>query len=109
MLAGLAHGQTLPEVVRYSLENYPQVQASLAKALAADAEIDKARSAHMPQLSLTASSNHYASGQRPASLNSTSVSPTAKVNLWSGGRIEADADRARPESCSAPDQPGDTG
>lgn len=101
MLAGLAHGQTLPEVVRYSLENYPQVQASLAKALAADAEIDKARSAHMPQLSLTASSNHYASGQRPASLNSTSVSPTAKVNLWSGGRIEADADRARALSRAA--------
>ena len=104
ILAGLttvAQGQTLPEVVRYSLENYPQVQAALAKALAADAEIDKARSAHMPQLSLTASSNSYLNGQIPASLGRTSLSPTAKINLWSGGRIEADADRARALSRSA--------
>ena len=100
-LASIAHGQTLPEVVRHSLEHYPQIQASLAKALAADAEISKASSAHMPQLSLTASSNHYGSGKTPASLGSTSLSPTAKVNLWSGGRIEADTDRARALSRAA--------
>lgn len=100
-LASVAQGQTLPEVVRYSLQNYPQVQASLAKALAADADIDKASSAHMPQLSLTASSNYYGSGKTPAALGSTSLSPTAKINLWSGGRIEADTDRARALSRAA--------
>ena len=100
-LAAAAHGQTLPEVVRYSLEHYPQVLAAQAKALAADADIDKARSAHMPQVSLTASSNHYGSGSVPASVGATSLSPTARVNLWSGGRIEADADRARAQSRSS--------
>ena len=100
-MATVAQGQTLPEVVRYSLAHYPQVQAALAKALAADADIDKARSAHMPQLSLTASSNHYGSGKTPASLGSSSLSPTAKINLWSGGRIEADTERARAQSRSA--------
>ncbi len=96
-----AIGQTLPEVVRYSLEHYPQIQAAQAKALVADAEIDKARSGHMPQLSLTASSNHFTNGKVPSSMGSSSLSPTARVNLWSGGRIEADTDRARAQSLSA--------
>jgi adhesin transport system outer membrane protein len=43
---------------------------------------------------VTAASNHYASGTIPSSVGRTSLSPTAKLNLWSGGKIEAEATRA---------------
>ncbi len=94
---GLVSGvgaQTLPQVVDRALQAYPSIQSANAKALATRADIDKARSAHQPQIGLTASSNHYASGSVPASVGRTSLSPTAKLNLWSGGRIEAEATRA---------------
>jgi adhesin transport system outer membrane protein len=89
-----AQAQTLPQVVERALQMYPSIQSANAKALASRADIDKARSAHQPQVGLTASSNHYASGSVPAAMGRTSLSPTAKLNLWSGGRIEAEATRA---------------
>lgn len=86
--------QTLPQVVERALQSYPSIQSAQAKALAARADIDKARSAHQPQIGVTAASNHYASGTVPTAVGKTSLSPTAKLNLWSGGKIEAEATRA---------------
>lgn len=86
--------QTLTEVVQQALTSYPALASAQAKAEAARADIARARSAHYPQLSVGASANSYASGSMPNALGATTVSPTAKVNLWSGGRIEADAQRA---------------
>ncbi len=86
--------QTLPQVVERALQSYPSIQAAQAKALAARTDIDKARSAHHPQIGLTAASNHFASGNIPAAMGRSSLSPTAKLNLWSGGKIEAEATRA---------------
>jgi adhesin transport system outer membrane protein len=91
--AGL-QAQTLPQVVERALQAYPSIQSANAKAQATRADIDKARSAHQPQIGVTAASNQYASGSIPSSVGRTSVSPTAKLNLWSGGRIEAEATRA---------------
>ena len=91
--AGL-QAQTLSEVVQHALASYPAQASALAKAQAARADIARARSAHYPQLSVGASANSYASGSVPASVGRTTVSPSAKVNLWSGGRIEADAQRS---------------
>lgn len=91
--AGL-QAQTLSEVVQHALASYPAQVSALAKAQAARADIARARSAHYPQLSVGASANSYASGSVPASVGRTTVSPSAKVNLWSGGRIEADAQRS---------------
>jgi len=101
-LAGLAcalaccsvQAQTLTEVVQQALTSYPALASAQAKAEAARADIARARSAHYPQLSVGASANSYASGSTPNALGNTSFSPTAKVNLWSGGRIEADAQRS---------------
>lgn len=101
-LAGLAcalacssvQAQTLTEVVQQALASYPALASVQAKAEAARADIARARSAHYPQLSVGASANSYASGSTPNALGNTTFSPTAKVNLWSGGRIEADAQRA---------------
>lgn len=86
--------QTLPQVVERALQAYPSIQSANAKAQAARTEIDKARSAHQPQIGMTVASNHYASGTTPSSVGRSSLSPTAKVNLWSGGKIEAEATRA---------------
>lgn len=88
------HAQTLPQVVERALQAYPSIQSANAKAQASRADIDKARSAHQPQIGVTASGNQYASGSVPNSIGRTNVSPTAKLNLWSGGRIEAEANRA---------------
>jgi outer membrane protein TolC len=82
--------QTLPQVVERALQAYPSIQSANAKAQATRADIDKARSAHQPQIGVTAAGNQYASGSIPSSVGRTSVSPTAKLNLWSGGRIEAE-------------------
>lgn len=86
--------QTLPQVVDRALQIYPSIQSANAKAQAARTDIDKARSAHQPQIGVTAATNHYASGTIPAAIGRTSLSPTAKLNLWSGGKIEAEATRA---------------
>lgn len=88
------NAQTLPQVVERALQAYPSIQSANAKAQASRADIDKARSAHQPQIGIAASANQYASGSVPSSLGRTNVSPTAKLNLWSGGRIEAEASRA---------------
>jgi adhesin transport system outer membrane protein len=89
-----ATAQSLSQVVNRALQAYPSIQSANAKAQAARTDIDKARSAHQPQVGVTAASNHYASGTTPSSIGRTNLSPSAKVNLWSGGKIEAEATRA---------------
>lgn len=89
-----AQAQSLSAVVQQALAQYPAIAVARAKADAARAEIGRARSQHYPQISVGAGLNSYASGQTPSSVGRTSYSPTAKVNLWSGGRIEAEAERA---------------
>lgn len=89
-----AQSQTLTDVVQQAMSSYPSLASALAKAQAARADIARARSAHYPQISVGASANSYASGSVPASVGSTTFSPTARLNLWSGGRIEADAQRS---------------
>ena len=86
--------QSLSEVVQHAMASYPSLAAALAKAQAARADIARARSAHYPQISVGASANSYASGTVPASMGTSTFSPSAKLNLWSGGRIEADAQRS---------------
>ena len=98
LVCGLAlwdvQAQSLTEVVQQALASYPALAATQARTDAARADIDRARSAHYPQISLGAGVNSYASGSMPASLGHTSLSPSARLNLWSGGRVEADAERS---------------
>lgn len=86
--------QTLPQVVERALQVYPSIQTANAKAQAAQSDIARARSAHQPQIGVTAYGNQYGSGSIPSSLGRSTISPTAKLNLWSGGKIEAEAQRA---------------
>ena len=87
--------QSLTDVVRLALSQYPSLATAQARTDAARADIARARSAHYPQISVGAGLNSYASGSMPSSLGRSSFSPSARINLWSGGRIEADAERAQ--------------
>ena len=86
--------QTLPQVVDRALQLYPSIQSANAKAQASRADIARARSAHQPQIGFTLTGNQYSSGSIPSSVGRSVLSPTAKLNLWSGGKIEAEANRA---------------
>jgi adhesin transport system outer membrane protein len=88
------HAQSFSEVVQRALAAYPSVQAAKAKTEAARAEIDRARAAHYPQISYGYSRNSYASGALPSTVEANTRSPSLRLNLWSGGRIEAEAHRA---------------
>lgn len=97
LLASVAvsvQAQTLVEVVNQALQTYPAVLSAAAKTSASRSDIARARSAHYPQLGMTATANAFASGAYPSGTSRSSLSPTAKVNLWSGGKIEAEAQRA---------------
>ena len=94
LLPAALHAQSLSQVVNQALQTYPAVLSASARSAAARTDITRARSAHYPQIGVTASANSYASGTLPTGAERTSLSPTARVNLWSGGRIEAEAQRA---------------
>lgn len=90
------HAQSLTDVVQNALTIYPSLIAAKAKTDASRSDIERARAAHLPQISTGLARNAYSSGILPAqsSIKSNSASPSARLNLWSGGRIEADARRA---------------
>lgn len=88
------HAQTLTEVVQNALANYPTLQAARAKTEAARSDIDRARAAHYPQISYGFTRSHYNNTALPASTKQNMNSPSVKLNLWAGGRIEADAERS---------------
>ncbi len=91
---GNAQAQSLTEVVQNALANYPALQAARAKTEAARSDIDRARAAHYPQISYGFKRSHYNNTALPASTKQNMNSPSVKVNLWAGGRIEADAERS---------------
>jgi TolC family type I secretion outer membrane protein len=93
-LSASIHAQTLPEVVNQALQTYPTVMSASFKAAATRTDITRARSAHFPQLGLTATTTAFSSGTVPNGTERSSISPTARINLWSGGKIEAEAERA---------------
>lgn len=98
LMASLApavlQAQTLPQVVNQALQTYPAVLSASARSAAARTDITRARSAHYPQIGVSATANAFSSGSLPVGTERTSISPTARINLWSGGKIEAEAQRA---------------
>ena len=94
-MANVAQAQSLTDVVRYALTFYPAIVSANAKTDAQRADIDRARALHMPQVSYGYTRSKYAHNDLPASIQTNMHTPSVRLNLWSGGRIEADADRAR--------------
>ena len=93
-MAVSAQAQSLSEVVQNALVMYPSLKSAKSKSQAQRADIGRARSAHFPQLSYAYSRNDYANTTLPASMQANTRSPSVRLNLWSGGRIEADARHA---------------
>jgi len=95
------HAQSLSEVVNQALQNYPSILSAKARTDASKTEIERVRSAHFPQVGLSASSNFFSSGVTPEGVTQSLISPSLRLNLWSGGRIEAEAKRAEALSYAA--------
>ena len=91
---GSVQAQTLTEVVQNALANYPALQAARAKTEAARSDIERARAAHYPQIAYGFTRSKYSNTELPASTKQNMNTPSVKLNLWAGGRIEADAERA---------------
>lgn len=96
VLGAGAQAQSFTDVVQNALTIYPSLISAKAKTDAARSDIERARAAHYPQASMGLARNSYGSGKLPAtsSVKSNASTPSARLNLWSGGRIEADARRA---------------
>lgn len=93
-LSAHAQAQSFTDVVQNALTIYPSMLAAKAKTEAQRSDIDRARAAHMPQISYGFARSKYNNSDLPASIKQNASTPTARLNLWSGGRIEADAERA---------------
>ena len=95
MALGLpVQAQSLTDVVQSALVIYPSLQSAQAKTQAQRADIDRARAAHYPQLAYGYTRSEYANATMPQTLKANTNSPSVRLNLWSGGRIEADARHA---------------
>lgn len=93
-MANTARAQSLTDVVRSAVIFYPAVISANAKTDVQRAEIDRARALHMPQISYGYTRSKYANTNLPTSIHTNTRAPSVRFNLWSGGRIEADVDRA---------------
>ncbi|BDU51789.1 TolC family protein [Limnohabitans sp. INBF002] len=101
ILGGPVKAQSFTEVIQNALAIYPSMLSARAKTEAQRSDIDRARAAHMPQINYGYTRSKYANSDLPASLHSNMRSPSVRFNLWSGGRIEADAERAEALSYSS--------
>jgi adhesin transport system outer membrane protein len=95
LMVSQSYAQSFNEVVKSALLMYPSITASKAKTEAALADVDRARAAHYPQINYGLARNSYANGELPSTIEANAKSPSIKLNLWSGGRIEADARRSQ--------------
>jgi adhesin transport system outer membrane protein len=94
--------QSLDEAVRSAMVQYPTVIAAQARLLASQSDITRAQGQHYPQLSWQGTSNNYsgvnnnggtvASGVFPD--NTWIQSPNVTLNIWAGGKIQADVERS---------------
>lgn len=91
-LPGTGTAQSLQQAVQKALNDYPSVSAARFQEEASRADVGRARSAHWPQLSWSARyASHLAAGMQDRWFQT----PELRLNLWSGGRISADVERAQ--------------
>jgi adhesin transport system outer membrane protein len=100
-ISGGVQAQSLNDVVRKAIVNYPSVAAAKSKVEVNRADIDRARAAHYPQLTYGYSRNQYATSGGISNVDENTRTPSFKINLWSGGRIEAEAQRAEAQTRSS--------
>lgn len=91
LLAQACPAQSLHEMVLTALTHYPSMASARYKTESAKADIGRARGAHWPQLSWSGTYNDYRSSLLADRWLQT---PVLNLNLWSGGRIQSDVERA---------------
>ena len=87
--------QSLRELVEHAWLNHPTVLAAQSRTQASEADIQRATSAHYPQIDYSLTRSNQANNNLPLGVEQTGRVPTARLNLWSGGRIQADVNRSR--------------
>lgn len=87
-----SQAQSLQETVLMALAHYPSIASSQYKTQSSRADITRARGAHWPQLAWSGTYNDYSSSALPDRWIQT---PVLSLNLWSGGRIQSDVERAQ--------------
>ncbi len=92
VLPAAGAAQSLQQAVQKALTDYPTVSAARFQSEAARADVGRAQSAHWPQLGWSA---RYASHLVAGMQNRWFQTPELRLNLWSGGRIRADVERAQ--------------
>jgi len=89
-----AQAQTLADVVRYAVNNYPSIAQAEANAAAADADLAKARAAYWPTIGIEAyGQNDYKRYTNDYTRPLMGIGPVARVPIYTFGRIEAEIDR----------------
>ena len=90
LVATSAGAQSLDDAIRHAIGAYPSIRAASANLESATAEIDRAKGALMPTLSLNASANHIENSPQSQSRVATPwVTWSAPIN----GRVDADVQR----------------
>lgn len=105
MLPTWCCAQSLQEAVLIALAHYPSITSAKFKTEAAQSDIARAKAAHWPQLSWTGTYSDYRSD---GLLNRWVQTPVLSLNLWSGGRIQSDVERAQALAKASQKQEGVT-
>jgi adhesin transport system outer membrane protein len=102
----ISNSQSLDDAIRSAMVQYPTIIAAQARLLASQSDITRAQSQHYPQLNWRGTSNNYsgvnnnggavASGVFPD--NTWIQSPNVTLNIWAGGKIQADVDQSTANS-----------
>lgn len=105
-VTSLGYGQSLDEAIRIALSQYPSIIAAQARLNASRADIIRAEGQHYPQISWQGTTSNYSGVNSSGGAASSGVlpdntwiqSPRVTLNIWAGGRIQADVDRAKSTS-----------
>lgn len=87
--------QSLQDTVWIALAGYPSIASSRFRTEAALSDVTRARGGHWPQLSWSGTYSDY---QTSSLSNRWVQTPVLNLNLWSGGRIQADVERAQAQA-----------
>ncbi|MFM2148279.1 MAG: Outer rane efflux protein BepC precursor [Pseudomonadota bacterium] len=93
-LPSAAHGQTLDEVIRQAVRDYPSVGAADAQARSATAEIERARGAYWPTIGIDATAATVGNAEdRRRGVLPNYLAPNLRMPIYTFGRIEAEVGR----------------
>lgn len=102
----IASGQSLDDAIRSALSQYPTIIAAQARLDSSRSDITRAQGQHFPQVTWQGTSSNYSGVSANGGPAATGIfpdntwiqSPNVTLNIWSGGRIQADVNRSKSTS-----------